>query len=271
MSYEIEERDVEYRRDAEGTSWMARVYRPKGGGVFPAILDVHGGVWSGGDRAQDAYPNRALAASGMVVAAIDFRLAPAHRYPASIEDVNYGVRWLKATAGELGARAERVGIFGSSSGGHMAVLSAMRPRDPRYTALAGPADVDASVAYAIACWPVLDPHARYLYAREVGRAELVERTEGYFGDIEAMQEASPTLILRRGEACELPPTLIVAGAADANVPTAIVHDFVEAYRARGGEAELAVFEGAVHGFGNRPGPEADRAIAAMREFVARWR
>jgi acetyl esterase len=191
-----------------------------------------------------------------------------------MQDVSYGLRWLKARAPELGGSAERVGALGSSSGGHMAVLAALRPRDGRYGAigLAGPssaaAEPDASLAYVVACWPVLDPHARYLYAREVGRAELVEKTLGYFGDEATMREASPTLILERGEEVALPPTLVVAGTADANVPNEIVDRFVAAYRARGGSVDLARFEGATHGFGNRPGAEAERAIETIKRFVA---
>jgi acetyl esterase len=271
-AFEVDEQDVEYRRDG-ATSFLARLYRPRGAGPFPTLLDVHGGVWSGGTREQDAPMSRALARSGVLVAAIDFRLAPAHPYPASMQDVSYGLRWLKASAADLGGSPERVGALGSSSGGHMAVLAALRPRDPRYGALplAPPHDAaapDAELAYVVACWPVLDPHARYLYARQVGRSELVERTEGYFGDEATMQEASPTLILERGEDVPLPPTLVVAGTADGNVPNEIVDRFLAAYRARGGQVELARFEGAPHGFGNQPRPDAAEAIAAIKRFVA---
>jgi dipeptidyl aminopeptidase/acylaminoacyl peptidase len=152
----------------------------------------------------------------------------------------------------------------------MAVLSALRPGDERYGAipLADAAAEDASLAYAIACWPVLDPFARYEYARRVGRAELVERSEGYFRSTEAMQEASPRLLLERGERTALPPTLIVYGDADANVPVEIIEGFTVAYRGAGGQVDLAFFPGAVHGFGNRPGADTDRMIEVMKRFVA---
>src|SRR5581483_9655215 len=224
--------------------------------------------------------DRALAASGLVVVAIDFRLAPAHPHPAALLDLNYAIRWLKAHAAELGASPARLGAFGSSSGGHQAVLSALRPRDRRYAALplAEAPEQDASLAYVVAGWPVLDPHARYLYAREAGRAELVRNSEAYWGDEAAMQEGSPTLILERGEPVDLPPVLVVYGTADANVPRAIVDRFVAAYRARGGAAGLALFPGAPHGFGNLvtelPDGRADgasdaaRAIEQIKQFVA---
>src|SRR5687768_16952637 len=72
---------------------------------------------------------------GLVVVAIDFRIAPADPYPATMQDVNYAARWVKAHAAELGGRADRVGAIGWSSGGHMAVLAALKPDDPRYRAI----------------------------------------------------------------------------------------------------------------------------------------
>src|SRR4029450_11552977 len=92
---------------------------------------------------------RALAASGLLVVAIDLTLAPEAPYPACVQDANYGVRWLKWKARSWKGDASKVGIYGSSSGGHVAELLAMRPRDPRYSAIALPAAPtrDATVAY----------------------------------------------------------------------------------------------------------------------------
>ena len=74
--------ELEYRND--GTQpWKATIYQPEGSGPFPALLDVHGGAWNRGDRSADEVMNRALAASGIVVAAVDFRLAPAHPVPGA--------------------------------------------------------------------------------------------------------------------------------------------------------------------------------------------
>ena len=67
--YDVDARDIEYQRLA-GKSWMARVYQPKGTGPFPAIIDVHGGAWHNGDRMNNEGNDRALAASGIVVAAL---------------------------------------------------------------------------------------------------------------------------------------------------------------------------------------------------------
>src|ERR1700744_6085883 len=98
--FEVEERDIEFLRHGDAPL-LARVYQPKGQGPFPALIDVHGGAWASGDRLNNAPLDLALAKSGIVVLAIDFRMPPKHRYPTSIADINYAIRWLKAHATEF--------------------------------------------------------------------------------------------------------------------------------------------------------------------------
>ena len=77
--FEIETRDIEFLRHGDAPL-LARLYRPRGDGPFPALIDVHGGAWASGDRLNNAPLDEALAKSGIVVLAIDFRMPPAHRY-----------------------------------------------------------------------------------------------------------------------------------------------------------------------------------------------
>src|SRR5256885_12681608 len=76
--------------------------------------------------------DRAIAASGVLVVAIDMTLAPEASYPACVQDANYGVRWLKSKAAGWNGDPSRIGVYGSSSGGHVAQLLGMRPLDARY-------------------------------------------------------------------------------------------------------------------------------------------
>ncbi|MDA0263236.1 MAG: alpha/beta hydrolase [Chloroflexi bacterium] len=263
--YEVSVQDLEYQ-----PGMTVRVYQPKGPGPFPALLDVHGGVWSTGDRTNAEVLDRGMAESGMVVAAIDFRLAPAHPFPAQVADVNLATRWLKSKAGDLNADPSTVGSIGSSSGGHTALLSAMRPGHPDYCVLDLPgSDADATVDYVLACWPIVDPFARYQFAAEIESARLIELSEGYFLTTDAMKEGNPFQILRRGEDVVLPPVMIIQGEADRNLPVPVTEEFVAAYREAGGTIEYEGFAGMPHGFGYTAGPETDRAIGLMKRFVAR--
>src|SRR5437870_8253532 len=173
--YQIEIRDLEYQR-CDGEPLLARLYRPIGAGPFPALVEVHGGAWASGDRLNNAPLDEALAKSGIVVLAIDFRMPPAWRYPASIADVNLATRWLKTHAGEFGSRRELVGGLGTSSGGHQLLLSVLRPEEPRYAELpcAEASSETARLPYNVLYWPTFDPLGLYRVVREKGHTRLVE-------------------------------------------------------------------------------------------------
>lgn len=268
--FDITEAEEIYRSGPDG-DWPVRIYRPNGAGPFPVLVDVHGGAWSNGSYLNNEDVDRALAASGIIVAALEFRQAPDHPYPAQVADVNYGTRWLKARAAALGGDAATLGALGTSSGGHSLMLSVLKPDDPRYAAIELPdgGEQNATVHYAITGWPVLDSHARYLYAKNAGIERLMKSSENYFGDEATMQEGNPQLVLERGEHKALPPALILQGTEDDNVPLEISEKFVETYRARGGTISRELFPGMPHAFTREPGPETDKAIEMMKTFIAR--
>ena len=268
--FDVETTDAVYL-EHPGISLEATIYRPKGEGPFPGLVDAHGGRWFLNDRTADHHMNSALAASGIVVVAVDFRLAPDHPYPAQVADVNYAIRWTKANAAQFNIDPESVGAIGCSSGGHTIVLNGMRPKDPRYASLslAGAEDVDASLRFMLCCWSVLDPYARYRWGIEINDERFIGPTETYFGDEANMHEGNPQELLDRGESVELPPMIIIQGTNDNNIPLFIPEKFETSYRAAGGHVEVEWFEGMPHQFGNTPGPESDRAIELMKGFVAR--
>jgi acetyl esterase/lipase len=280
--YEVAFDDVPFARP-DGGELLARVYRPGGPGPWHALVDVHGGAWTYFDRTVDAYFDQALAACGLVVVALDFRMGPAHRFPTAVADVVAGIRWTKAHARTLGAHAERVGIIGGSTGGHLAMLAALTPHARAFagTPVDAPAEIDAAVDYVLPLWPVLDPLARFHYLLERQRApreprdrffvpeRLIEGHHAFFDDEAAMARASALRIVETGEAEALPPVWIAHAELDENVTLAMTERFVETYRRAGGTVELEVFRGVGHSFGNIPGDTADRCIARMRDFVAR--
>ena len=185
--------------------------------------------------------------------------------------MNYATRWIKHHAGDFNATAEGIGTIGFSSGGHINMLAAMKPKDPRYAAvrLDEAPDVDASVAYVIMAWPVIDPLSRYRFAKGLGRDVVVQNHHYYWGDEAAMTDGNPQLILERGESVELPPALLVQGAADEGLTPGMAEAFTQAYGNAGGVIELALYPGGAHGFMREPGPNTDRALEAIKSFVAR--
>lgn len=267
-TFDVQVTDVEYRREGD-KAWLARMFVPQGAGPFPTLLDVHGGAWANGDRLMNESSDLAIAASGVVVAAIDFRTSKDAPHPAAMQDINYATRWLKAHAAEFNGSAESVGGVGWSSGGHQIMLSAIRPRAYADLPLAEAPSLDATLAYVIMGWPVIDPLARHRLAQGNGNEQLQLNHLAYFGDEAGMVEASPPHIARSGEAIETPPALLLQGAADESLNRMMAEDFVEAYSLAGGVIELAKYPGEPHGFLRQPGPNSDRAMALIKSFIAR--
>jgi acetyl esterase/lipase len=198
-------------------------------------------------------------------------MPPEAPYPASLADINLGIRWLKARARTYGSRPDWVGVFGTSSGGHQALLAAMRPDNPEYAALPLPEapQMDARVAFVISGWGVLDPLLRYHLAKKAGNAELVENHHAYWRDEATMSEGSPPAILDRGEKAYLPPALISGGDSDEWVPVETMQRLVAGWKKADGAVELQLYKGANHGFmtGKPDAPYARPAIERMKAFI----
>jgi acetyl esterase/lipase len=268
--FDINVWDTEFRRTPTRTL-MARVYQPKKAGPLPVLLDLHGGAWNNQDRKSNAPMDESLAASGILVVAIDLTLAPEAPYPASVQDANYGVRWLKHKAPEWGGDPQTIGALGSSSGGHVVELCAMRPNDPYYSVhkLADAPELDATLNYVATRSPVSDPYARYLNAEKLARHEMVQNSKTYFNPWDTIHDGNPQEILDRGEQVRLPPLLIMQGELDDNVRPAVQEKFVTSYRAAGGECQYEVFAGCEHLWIREPGPQTDRAYDTLKQFIAR--
>lgn len=268
--FEIRISEIEFRHTTARTL-MARIYQPQGAGPFPALLDLHGGAWNRKDRTANAPMDEAVAKSGVLVVAVDLRLAQEAPYPASVQDANYAVRWLKARAKQWNGDPSNLGVLGSSSGGHVAQLLALRPRDPRYNAhpLPEAPNVDATIAYVATRSPISDPYARFLQAEKMKRAEMMEKSKNYFKPWEAVHEGNPQEILERRETVSLPPMLIMQGALDDNVIPPIQEKFAATYRAAGGDCQLEIFDGCTHEWVAEPGPQTDRSHEMVKAFIAR--
>jgi acetyl esterase len=256
------ETDVTFRSLEHG-ELVGTLYRPAAAAIA-AVVYVHGGAWTSGDRSMNAAIARHLAANGIAVLSIDFRMPPEATYPLTVTDVAAAVRWMRTHSTDVGTIPSRVGLLGTSSGGHLALLAGLRPFDERYAGIPRGGEPDIAVDFAVLGWPVSDPLARYRMARERVNTRLMEAHHAFWPGEAQMAEGSPYGIVTRGDAQRFPALLIVQGTNDDNLTPDMQERFIEAYRAKGGRAELAVFEGEPHGFIAR-----DPASAASRDALLR--
>jgi alpha-L-fucosidase 2 len=224
---------------AAGESLRLDACVPDGRGTFAAVILVHGGAWTAGDKSGG--PGKALIApmhepltqAGFAWFSINYRLAPKHRYPACIEDVETAIRWVKAHAAEFRVDPKRIALSGESAGGHLVALAAVRANeDTRVAAVVpfyGPFDLVSRVEPDGKLSPVMQA----LFGRETFDAT----TEAL------MHAASPVLNVRSG----LPPFLLVHGTADTRVPFQQSVDLHAALGRVGVPCELISIPGGNHG------------------------
>src|SRR6184192_706703 len=223
-THQFDVEDVEYLRHGD-KPLLARVFKPRGDEPFPALVECHGGAWCLSDRTTERLRHEAMAKNGIVSIALDFRSGNEDPYPSSVQDINYAVRWAKLNARALKTRAELVGLSGQSSGGHLAMLVAMRQRDAHYLAIplpAGSSAQDATVGCVLMSWPVINPLSRYRHAKRALAGDnppewpksIIPRQDAYWRSEANMAEGNPMLALERGEKVETPPAVWFQGRGD---------------------------------------------------------
>jgi len=264
---DVEVEDIEYRHSGD-LRLLARLYRPSGTGPFPGIVSVHGGRWVSQSRLTNQAIDLTLARAGILVMAIDFRMPPDVRYPESISDINFAIRWLKQNAPRLGSAPGLIGGLGTSSGGHQIVLAAMKPNDPRYSSLERQfTDHTAAVGFVVACWPVLDPLARYKMAVLKNMKVHIESHDAYWSGEQSMDEGSPQGLLDRNEPVAMPPLLLIQGTGDEVVPAEMTERFATTYERRGGSAILKTFAEQPHTFITND-PEKQASQSALSDIIS---
>lgn len=220
-----------------------RLYRPDagGGGVPPLVMFFHGGGFVlGGLDSHDAVCHRLSAAAAVVVAAVDYRLAPEHPFPAAVEDCVAASAWCVAHAAELGADGGRVAVVGDSAGGNLAAVVSRKARDG-----AGP-----PVAFQVLIYPCTDLTGSWPSRSENGEGYLLTARDMRFFEDAYCRRADrkdPDLSpLYTADLSGLPPALVVTAEFDP------LRDEGEAYagalRKAGVAVTLSRYDGMVHGF-----------------------
>ncbi|MBX3026542.1 alpha/beta hydrolase [bacterium] len=257
---------IPYKTTASGPL-LLDAYRPAGGARHPLVVMIHGGGWARGGRFEMGLTKWAayLASAGLAVVSIDYRLAPQTTFPDSFQDCLDAVDWAVAHADQLGADPTRIGLWGDSAGGHLALLLATSQTHPAY---AGPRmRTDGARLRAVtSLYPPTDLIALDRAEQRAGVARIVRDFVGSEPDAapERWREASPIEHVHPA----LPPIFVLQGTRDLLVPASQATRFAERLAAAGAPHRLEIVDGGVHGF-DRIAPDA-RAIAlieAVREFL----
>ncbi|HEV2803002.1 MAG TPA: alpha/beta hydrolase [Pyrinomonadaceae bacterium] len=179
----------------------------------PAVVVVHGGSWSAGERSDYPLWNEWLARQGFAVFDIDYRLAPQPNWQTATGDVKCAIGWVRANAARFGIDPSRVALYGRSAGGHLALLAAYTPNE---TALAPSCAVpDTTVRAVVSLYAPTDLKWGYEHPanRRVldGPAKIRNFTGGTPADApERIRLASATTHV----VAQSPPTLLVHGGRD---------------------------------------------------------
>ncbi len=235
--------DVEYANIA-GTSLKLDASVPEGDGPFPACILVHGGGWTGGDKQRQVKPLfEPLTTAGFAWFSINYRLAPADKFPACADDVETAIRWVKAHAQDYRIDPKRIALIGESAGGHLVSLVGAR------AATGGETRVAAVV-------PFYAPHdLLFQQARPAQLAAVFGLKEMNAAAEKFLRDASATSYVRS----DLPPFLLLHGNQDALVPLEQSVRFQKMLRAAGATCDLIVVEGGPHGMARWAALKSDYA------------
>ncbi|MGC2411662.1 MAG: alpha/beta hydrolase [Stellaceae bacterium] len=245
--------------DGPGGRLRIRLYTPQGTGPFPLLVFFHGsGFVLCSLDTHDGMCRNLCAGAECVVASVDYRLAPEHKFPAGVEDCLHATRWSAAHAAALGSDAARIAIAGDSAGATMAAVTALRVRDEGGPALCG----------QLLLYPVTDYY-------NPGTASYRENAEGYGLTRETMKwfwdhylsdpsegahpHAAP---LRAPVVSGLPPALVITAQYDPLRDEGEI--YAERLRAAGVPVVLSRYDGVNHGFMFWVGV-VDKAGQAMNE------
>jgi acetyl esterase/lipase len=244
-----------------GVPLRVDVYQPARAGQFPIVIQIYGGAWQRGVPSDKSDFATWLASSGYVVIAIDYRHAPAWRWPAQIEDVNEALRWVGAHAHEYAGDTSRVVLMGRSAGAHLATMAAWftTPIHVRgVVSYYGP--VDLTEAYKNPPRP--DPLRIRSVEEALLGAPLEQMPERY-------ADASTITHIRAGTT-PLVPTLLVYGGRDHIVEPKYGAIVVDALRARGTPVAYLEIPWADHAFDEVfNGPSSQIALYYTERFIAK--
>ena len=259
-------RDVTYARPG-GIELKLDLCKPaRSDDRLPAVVCIHGGGWRGGRRSEYVPLIVQFARRAYVSVTIDYRLAPAHRFPAQAEDVRSAIRWLRQHADEFGVDPDRIGLLGWSAGGHLACFVGVTgtSAESRSDGFTYPTDLrPAAIVQAVVSFSgMTDLTADYWNVISSGRRALIG--DGSAQNPVAYRSASPLAHVDRNE----PPFLLLHGSADPVVPLDQSQRFRDRLEAAGGAVSLREYDGQGHRwFGARLRDANHEALAFFDRYL----
>jgi acetyl esterase/lipase len=236
---------------------------PKGTGPYPAVVVIHGGGFSSGDRmGYDALILR-LAQHGYVAASVDYRLAPATQFPAPVQDVKAAVKYLRANAQKFSIDPNRIGAIGDSAGGTLALLLGLTPGFPEFEGGGPNRDVSARISCVVTYSALTD------FAHIAGKTAETETLAGFLGgSFENTRTAYMLASPINWATPQAPAVLAIHGTKDSVVPIEQSERLVEQLKRTGAKAELLALDGAGHELQGRDAAMAEeRALAFLDEHL----
>jgi len=257
----VEERDI----PGSAGPIRVRLYWPNAAGPVPAIAYYHGGGHVIGSLdTHDLIARNLCAGAGALVASVDYRMGPEHRFPAAVEDSFAALEWLSSNAASLGADPGRLGVHGDSAGANLAAVMALMARDA-----GGPKLRLQSLVYPVADY-TLSSASYATFAEGYGlltRAAMMWFQEHYLrspADAEDWR-ASP---IKAASFAGVAPAIVVTAECD------VLHDdgerYAEALRRAGVAVEYREYAGMIHGFFGMV-PIIDDAMTAQRAVAAAFK
>ncbi|MGH2632800.1 MAG: alpha/beta hydrolase fold domain-containing protein [Tepidiformaceae bacterium] len=225
---------------------MCDIYTPPGATAAPAVLLLYGGGWRMGERGRMRDHGLALARRGFVAVASDYRLTPESPWPAQIHDVKAAIRWMRASAEQLGLDPARIALEGHSAGAHLALLAAGTPGLSAFEGDGGSPGVATDVSAVVAVYPPV----RFHVGSE--RASGSTPANALMGDNASAAEARAAGPIEYVSA-NFPPTLLLHGSADKVVPPSASLRMYDALSQAGAPVEMHMYANLPHGFARLPG------------------
>jgi len=230
------------------------VYFPKAGGPWPGLVYVHGGAWVRGDKSEAAGLGTGMTSLGYMVASLNYRLYPAAKYPAMIQDVKCAIRALRANASEYNLDPNRMAALGASAGGHLVAL--LGTTDPSAGLDVGEyLEQSSRVRAVVAMAPITD------LQRNFPNADIELMKQVGFGE-DNILEASPITYVTEDD----PPFLLIHGDRDEVVPVEQSQLMYERLLQANVPAQLVIVKNARHSM-TAPDGSATPTLAEINQII----